>query len=323
MNQLGTEGGREFNPIPYADYTGYQPVNTPYRLRKPGRWQPDIQRKGLGLYRSQVFVTPQYALVEPYSFFDAEAFGVPAPLASFRFRSQAYIDQVNEVLEASANLTEEQKLLAEFYDNKFDSLGLSAVVASIIQGQSLLEFIALDFTVNMAAFDAGIVTWQEKVRYDAVRPFSAIRYIYGDELVEAYGGPGVGTTLLPANQWQSYLEEADHPEYPSATTCFCSAHVTAARRMLGNDNLGYVVEKPAGSSFREPGITPAQDTQLVFNTWTDFEESCGQSRVWAGVHFQAAVDESIELCGVFGDLAADYVEDLLNGTAAPRVSQTE
>ena len=33
---------------------------------------------------------------------------------------------------------------------------------------------------NVAAFDGGIATWNEKFRYDAVRPFSAIRFLYGD-----------------------------------------------------------------------------------------------------------------------------------------------
>ena len=57
---------------------------------------------------------------------------------------------------------------------------------------------------------------------------------------------------------------------------------------------------------------------MVFPTWTDFERDCGQSRVWAGVHFQAAVDESLATCGVFGDLAYDYMESLIDGTAAER-----
>ena len=113
MNQLGDEGGRRFHLRPYADYTGYRPVNSPYRLRRPDRWQPDIQRKrtvlfgpqfvlnDAGTYRTQVFVTPQYALVEPYSYRSLGQFRVPAPKASQRFRSAAYRRQADEVLRAS------------------------------------------------------------------------------------------------------------------------------------------------------------------------------------------------------------------------------
>jgi hypothetical protein len=227
------------------------------------------------------------------------------------------------VLQASADLNDEKKLKAELFDNKIESLGFSAVFAAQSQGLSLLEFIQLDFLTNMAAFDAGILIWGSKREYDAVRPFSAIRYIFGDHPVTAWGGPGEGTVNdLPANQWKSYLEEADHPEYPSASACFCTAHAQAARLFLGNDTLGFPVERPAGSSRVEPGITPVVDTVVVFPTWTDFATDCGQSRVWAGVHFQSAVDESFKLCSVFGDRAYNYVNQLIDGVAPERGPST-
>ena len=319
MNQLGFEGGIAYNPTPYRDYTGYEPANTAYELKKPSRWQPDLQRVGTGIYKIQQFVTPQYAFVEPYSYADPADFYVPPPLNSKKAPKARYKKQADQVLHASANLTDEKKLKAELFDDKIASLGFSAVFAAQSQQLSLLNFIHLDFLTNMAAFDAGIVIWKWKREYDAVRPFSAIRYIYGDDPVTAWGGPGQGTVdNLPASQWRSYLEEADHPEYPSASACFCAAHAQAARLFLGNDDLGYPVERPAGSSKIEPGVTPAVGTVLQFPTWTDFAADCGQSRVWAGVHFQSAVDESSKLCDVFGDSAYDYVSDLINGTAPER-----
>lgn len=332
MNQLGFQPDREFNPTPYADYTGYVPVNTAFDLVDPSRWQPDIQRLGVGLYKIQRYVTPQYALVEPYAYATPEAFEVPPPEASLldgRGRADraptlrgpriaAYKAQADEVLEVSADLTEEQKLKAELFDNKINSLGFSAIFAAQSRGLSLLEFVQLDFLTNMAAFDAGIFIWQEKRRYDAVRPFSAIRYLYGDDPVLAWGGPGVGTTVLPADEWAAYLEEADHPEYPSASTCFCAAHTQSARLYLGGDELGFPVFVPAGGSRIEPGVTPASDTTIAFPTWSDFNADCGQSRLWAGVHFQAAIDASAEICNVFGDMAYDYVQDLIAGSAPAR-----
>lgn len=321
MNQLGNED-RTFNPMPYMDYTRYAPRNTAYRLRNPSKWQPDIQRQGMGIYKVQQFVTPQYALVEPYSYRTPRSFHVPPPFNSNHRHRKAYKQQADEVLEASATLTEEQKLKAELFDNKISSLGFSAVHAAFSQGLTLLEFIQLDFLTNMAAFDAGIFVWKEKRRHDAVRPFSAINYLYRNRPVEAWGGPGQGTTTLPADEWKSYLEEADHPEYPSASTCFCNAHAESARRFLDTDNLSFPVEYPAGSSRIEPGFTPSTDTTLVFDTWTDFANDCGQSRVWAGVHFQAAIDESKAICPIFGELAHAYMETLIDGTATLRPPST-
>ena len=326
MNQLGYEGGILYNPTPYRDYTGYEPVNTAYEFKNPSRWQPDLQRQGTGLYKIQQFVTPQYAFVEPYSYGDPGEFYFPPPKKSRKAPKAPYKEQADEVLAASANLDDVQKLKAELFDNKILSLGFSAVFAAQSRGLSLLDFIHLDFLTNMAAFDAGIAVWKWKREYDAVRPFSAIRYIYGDDPVTAWGGPEQGTVIdLPASQWKSYLEEADHPEYPSASSCFCAAHAQAARLFLGTDDLtvngtfpGFVAPRPAGSSRIEPGFTPAQDTDLVFSTWTQFAADCGQSRVWAGVHFQSAVDESLSRCSVFGDLAFDYLNALRDGDAPKR-----
>jgi len=319
MNQLGTDGGRLYNPTPYADTTGYRPVNTPERLRNPSRWQPDIQRKGTGLYNAQVFVTPQYRNVEAYSYDDPRRFRFPRPRASQARNRRAYREQADEVLQASADLDDERKLKAEIFDNKLASLGSSAVFYALSRQYSLLEFIQLDFLTNMAAFDAGIVVWKEKARWDAVRPFSAIQWLYGDRPVTAWGGVGLGTVDdMPANEWRAYLEEADHPEYPSASTCFCAAHAESARRYNGTDDLGYEVAYPAGGSRVEPGLTPQEDMVIRWDTWSEFEADCGQSRVWAGVHFQAAVDESLQECSEFGTLAYDYLNALIDGTAAPR-----
>ena len=65
---------------------------------------------------------------------------------------------------------------------------------------------------TLADHDAIIPVWKEKIRYDAVRPLTAIRYIYGTKPVTSWGGPGKGTVDdLPANEWRSYLGDADHP----------------------------------------------------------------------------------------------------------------
>lgn len=318
MNQLGTEG-RTYHPLPYADYTGYEPVNTPYKLRDLRRWQPDLVVSRYGIARVQHFVTPQYALTLPYSYEDPGAFSVPPPEKSYargRHGWRAYREQADEVLEISASLTDEQKMKAELFDNKIRSLGFSSLFTSVARNLSLIEFIHLDFLQNLAAFDTGIVIWQEKTKYDAVRPFTAIRFLYRHQNVTAWGGPGQGTvTDLPGREWRPYLQSADHPEYPSGSASFCAAHAQAARLYFGDDNLGWTVPAPAGSSIVEPGVTPAADTNLHFDTWTQFETECGLSRMWGGVHFRDAVDEGWGMGHQIGTLAYDFVKSHIDGTA--------
>ena len=302
----------------YADTTGYAPVNSPTELVDAGRWQPDIIRRGIGIHVAQQFVTPQMANVEPFGDFDPRQLRVPPPAASDPANWEAYKAQVDDVLSLSANMTDEQKMLAEIFDNKVVSFGASFQVVSRRLGLSIADNVIADFLVMLAIHDATIPTWQEKRRWDAVRPFSAIRHVYGDDMVRAWGGPGKGAVEMPASQWQSYLQEADHPEYPSASSCVCSAQAQAMRRYTGSDELDWTVRFPAGSSRVEPGITPAQDIEVNIATWTDFARICGESRVWAGLHFYPAIEASANICGAIGDAAYEYFAALLEGSAPQR-----
>ncbi len=309
MNQLGDATGGLYNLRPYADTTGYTPVNKAERLINPRRWQPDTLTSGSGIFFSQQFVTPQWAETQPYSY-DAPTLMAPFPRKSYAVRrggapSPRYKAQADEVLAVQAALTDRQKLVAEFFDDKIHSLGFSTLAATLALDLDLQQFVQLDFLVNAAAFDTGITIWKNKRRYDAVRPFSAIAYLYPNTTITAWGGPGEGTVSdITGTEWRPYLQTANHPEYPSASASFCRAHATVTKlyleRIIGLEpeaanNLSYwtpaipIAGAPlavlAGESGIEPGVTPAADTVLGWNTWDDFAEECGISRLWAGVHF--------------------------------------
>jgi hypothetical protein len=316
MNQLGDEGGRKYNRKPYSDYTGYKPVNTPQDLIDPGRWQPTINTAGGGLFNSQIAVTPQYALTRPFTYTNPAQFQVPAPLLSDPANVAGYKQQADEVLAVSANLTDYQKGLAEFFNDKPDSIGLISWYVGVTRGFTLDQFVQLKFVTGVATFDAGIVVWQEKFKFDTVRPVTAIKYLYGNQNVTAWGGPGKGTvTDIKGSEWRPYLDTADHPEYPSGSACFCEAHAQASRHYLGSDVLGLFIPWLKGTSKVEPGVTPKDHVWLNWPTWTDFQHQCQQSRLYGGVHFQAALDASRDVCTQFGDTAFDFMTKLLNGTA--------
>ena len=52
-----------------------------------------------------------------------------------------------------------------------------------------------------------------------------------------------------------------------------------------NDNFGYSVTVPAGSSKIEPGRVPAKDTALYWATYSDAAAEAGLSRRYGGIHF--------------------------------------
>jgi hypothetical protein len=67
-NQLG-----DLAPGAYADWTGYQPVNTPDQVTDPGRWQPLRLPDGT----VQRFSVPQWGRVEPFDLRSGSQFRPP------------------------------------------------------------------------------------------------------------------------------------------------------------------------------------------------------------------------------------------------------
>ncbi len=235
--------------------------------------------------------------------------------SDWRRNRAAYKQQADEVLAIQAALTDEQKLKIELFDNKINSLGFSALFMGLSRGLSLIDFIHYDFLTNMAAYDTGIVIWQEKTAYDAVRPFSAIRFLYKGKKITAWGGPGKGTvTDMPGEEWTSYMPVADHPEYPSGSAAFCAAHAQASRHFFGSDDLGWPVTWAAGASGVERGVVPEAETTLVFPTFTALETDCGNSRIWGGVHFKSSVPPAQAMGHDIADIAYDFFRAHVDGT---------
>lgn len=339
MNQLGTDCN-EYFPKPYADCTGYKPRNKAEALKNPRRWQPDTLSSGNGLFFSQQFVVPQFGQTTPFSY-QTPTLKAPFPSKSYAVSLSgvplpAYKHQADEVIEAQINLTDEQKLLSEFYDNKIISLGYSTLAASFYHGLSLEQFVQLDFLVNVAAFDTGITIWDNKRKYDAVRPFSAIGYIYGEEAISAWGGPGYGTVSnLKGSEWRPYLQSANHPEYPSASASFCQAHATSTKRYLHEEmglslqeanDLSFwvpgflppqfaVLDKQPGTSIVEPDVTPQSHTVLGWSTWDEFSDDCGISRLWAGVHFYDSIPAGQAIGDPIGSQAYEWLKTYIEGSA--------
>ncbi|MEX1656930.1 DUF6851 domain-containing protein [Streptomyces pseudovenezuelae] len=328
MNALGYEGGRKYNPRPWADYTGYHPVNTAFELSNPSRWQPQLgphngRRVGggpgdMGIFVVQQFVTPQVRLVKPHIFKDPAKYQLAAPTHSDHTRRAEYKRSVDEILEASASLTDERKAYAEIMDNKTWGIGYSSIVVARHHDQNdemgvhgwaqwLLQHL-------LATFDTLIAAWHQKYVYDSVRPASAVRHVYGRQKVTAWGGPGMGTVHdIRADQWTSYLPVSDHPEYPSGSTTICAAASQTARRYFGSDDLDWTINIPAGGLLVEPGITPAKDIKLHFATFTDLDKACARSRVDGGVHFKKTTERSLAFGKQFGDMAHEFVQRQVKG----------
>jgi hypothetical protein len=317
-NRDGDMGGAKYNRHPFADYTGYRPVNSSYELRDPSRWQPSTDSTR-NVYRDQEFATPQYGLVKPFTFTNPAQFRVSPPwMSNHRRNNGAYRRQADEVLNASANLDDREKTAAELFNDKVLTFGAVAGTPVVVAGQYNTEQMVDYITSSDVAFvDSTIVTWHYKRKYDSVRPFSAVQYLYRDKKLTAWGGPGEGTVNdITGKEWQPYLSgkyAADTPEYPSETAALCLSFAAQVRRVTGTDQANISYSAPKGSSLVEPGVTPAADITLRWGNWTDFARDCSESRVWAGQNFPAAIDAAAQYAPKIGEMSYQYVQRKVNG----------
>ena len=243
---------RSANLLPFKDYTGYVPMNTVLEFSDPERWQPGLTVFDKGIYSAQQFLTPQMRLVTPFTFEDITQFAVDphARLAASpqnTFKTQpgkfdAYKQSVKEFLFFAAELSEGQKAIVEFFDDKIKSIMESIYMIGIHKKLSPDEFSQMDLTAKLAVFDALIVVWQLKTRWDAVRPYSAIPFAMKDQLVPSYLALNGTFGTVNSDEWKSYLPMPNYPEYPSATTAICYAHSEAMRRLLGSDYLKWSID---------------------------------------------------------------------------------
>ena len=109
-----------------------------------------------------------------------------------------------------------------------------------------------------------------------------------------------------------------HAEYPSGSSCICTAYAEAIQQLSGQDDVGAfsvggVFE--AGASKIEPGTTPANDIDFVYTKWSEVQLACGQSRLTGGMHFSKAVPAGVELCTGVASLIVSRVELLKSGDA--------
>jgi len=210
-------------------------------------------------------------------------------------------------------LTEEQKAMSEFFNNKKTIIGtlLDHSVPYLGLDQEGLAMLAAKFVV--AVTDTLTAVWREKTRYNAPRPFTAIRHLYNNKTIRGYSRETkMSVNDMPAAHWESYIPSANHPEYPSATAAFCGAYAEILRLEAGTDDTrGFNATVRKGSSSREAN-QPSEDLLLTFDTWTQWENDCANSRFWAGMHFKDATTEGLKLGHQYAKLGNQMMNDKIN-----------
>ena len=365
-NQLGD--APQGDGSEYSDTSGYTSQNSTGNPEKIDAWTPEyvpIDSEPGTEDRIQEFLTPHWGDVQSFSLESGDQFRPDAPqpfllvdgtvdltaktitLASGEVLSinksligtvinPEFIAQAEEVVEISANLTDQEKLIAEFWE---DGGGTSfppgtfmtfGQFVSARDNHSIDDDAKMFFALGNAVFDAGIATWEAKVAYDYVRPVRAIRELGELGLIGDYdenlGGyairawtPARGTGTILASEFLTYQTPGSDPsppfaEYTSGHSAFSAAAATILQLFTNRDEFGASVTFDIGESRFEPGSTPSSDVTLYWSTFSDAADEAGLSRLYGGIHFTEGDLNGRELGRNVGNSVWQMAQSYINGT---------
>jgi len=322
-NQLGdTPGGTP--GVAYSDYTGYAPANTPDAINNPNRWQPLRVPDGHGGFVVQKYGNPYWGKVLK---FNVKLPDIKPEQGPDLYPAFAYDRGVDKVLEYSANLTDEQKVIAEYWANGPRTelppghWALFAEYVSRRDNHSLADDAKMFFALGNAIFDASIESWSAKTSTDSVRPVSAVHFLKNNKQVFAWAGPGLGARWINGQDWQPYqaatVVTPPFPEFYSGHSVFSATGAEVLRRFTGSPRFGACVVTPAGSSAVEPNLTPKTDVTLCWPTFKDAADQAGISRRYGGIHFVPGDLVGREIGRQIGAIDFEYARALFEGQRRP------
>ncbi|WP_036381341.1 vanadium-dependent haloperoxidase [Muricauda sp. MAR_2010_75] len=297
-NQYGEEEGS--NGEPYFDYTGYEPVNPVDQNNDPNRWQPKYFSDGKGGKFAPGCLTPFWDKVKPVSLKSGDQFrpGPPPKIGSKQLE-----EEVKEVIEMQANLTDEQKALVEFMRDGPQSVQQAghwlkfAQEVSIRDDHTLDEDVKMFFYNQVVAMDAFIASWDSKMYYDFARPYALVHEYYDQQKIKAWGGVGKGMIEMDGNQWRPYSPDTflcpPFPSYTSGHSTISGGCAEALKLWTGSDEFGSEVELVAGYLTEPENL--GDTVTLKFPTFTKTAEMAGISRVLGGYHIQSDNIAGLEL----------------------------
>jgi hypothetical protein len=243
-------------------------------LDSPGRWTPTPPMYATAL-------EPHWRLIRPMMMDSAAQFMPPRP-PDFNLSDKQgiYLRSLMEVKNTGDSLTDEQKHIADFWDDnpfkmnvtghvmyatkKFSPAGhwMNIVgIAAKHAGAGFNQTVAAYAATSIALFDGFISCWDEKFRSNYIRPETAINtYIDQD--------------------WRPYIQTPPFPSYTSGHSTISAAAAEMMTKHFG-DRLAFT-----DTSLLEFGIANRE-----IRSFRSAAQEASISRLYGGIHYRFDLDE--------------------------------
>lgn len=221
----------------------------------------------------------------------AAQFMPPRPPAFSTDSNSVFFKNVKEVYSIGIHLTEEQKLIARYWDDNpfviehsghmmFGNkkitpgghwMGIAAIASKQTHADALTTAKAYALT-SISLYEAFISCWDEKYRSNYIRPVTVIN---------AYIDRG----------WLPFLQTPPFPEYTSGHSTITRAAATVLTKMFG-EHFAF----QDSSDLRYIGL------QRHFDSFTQAADEASISRLYGGIHYRVSVNEGANAGKKIGEL---------------------
>ena len=247
---------------------------TPYQLPTafPGMWQPEVVGGAIGF--------PYWGfnrLMVPGSIDNTVS---PPPPPYSTNPTSPYYAQYNEVYQVSQNLSNEQKLIAKYYNDGNPGYPGSAHYMSILkqvleQFNPALDKAAVTYAkTGISLFDATTGSFKVKYTYLNERPFQFIRSV-------------IAPQASPA--WKSFIPTPPFPDFPSNHAVFSSSVAYALSTLYGSQTP--FTNRSYEGVMADLGSGPVNLGTRQYSSFEAMSQEIGISRLYGGIHIRYAIEE--------------------------------
>lgn len=247
-------------------------------------------------YRSAL--EPHWGKLRPFIVDDPENFTKPLKISFDSVPGSAFYKLAKQVYDSSMSVSEEQQLLAVYWDdnpdlNKFKghapyprrhinpAAHWISIINQVINQDSLINLpkaVQLFTYASIAFFDANLCSWHDKYKYNLIRPVTYIR---------RYIDP----------KWETDIITPHFPEHPSAHSSCSFAVATVLGELLGQ-SYSFTDSTHVGMGWGT-------------RTFDSFDEAAWEvaiSRFYGGIHYMTASTAGKEQGKEVGDLILNRIE---------------
>jgi hypothetical protein len=256
----------------------------------PGRWVPTPPTYSTAL-------EPHWMEVRPMVLDSASAILCPRPpVFDVKNKNSVYYKALVEVKNTVDSLTEEQKHIADFWDDnpfkmnvtghvmfatkRFSPAGHWMNIVGIGAEKARADLhttIAAYTKTSIALFDAFLSCWDEKFRSNYIRPETVINQLIDPD-------------------WQPYIQTPPFPSYVSGHSTISAAAAEVMTEYFGNIAI-------VDTSSKEFGIE-----SRALKSFRDAAMEASISRLYGGIHYRFDLDEGNILGRKIGEMVVNRIK---------------